>query len=150
MERIEHIIEIDRPVEEVFRFIANPGNEPSWSTGLSEERKDYGAAIGVGATGHRVKEFLGRKMENDWEITEFRTNERIAMRSTSGQTSFNSVYSFESSAAGTKLTFVGNVATGGLFKIPEPIVSRMAKRQMASNLSSLKNLLESAESPAES
>ena len=142
MDRIEHAVEIDRPVEEIFCFIANPENEPKWRAGLTTSDVSPEGPMEVGSTGRRVQSFLGRKMENDWTVTELTPNSRIAIKSTSGQTSYGAAYSLEPSGDGTRLTFESCAETGDFFKIPDPIVTRMARRQLEADMTALKTLLE--------
>ena len=78
MERIEYSIDIDHAVEEVFCFIARPENEPKWRNGLATSEATSEGPMKVGSTGRRVQSFLGRKMENDWTVTELTPNSRIA------------------------------------------------------------------------
>jgi hypothetical protein len=44
---------------------------------------------------------------------------------------------------GTKVTFRGEGDSGGFFKLADPLVSRMAKRQLEADAANLKDLLES-------
>ena len=142
MDRIEHAVEIDRPVEEVFCFIARPENEPKWRAGLTTSEGTSDGTMEVGSTGRRVQSFLGRKMENDWTVTELTPNRRMAVRSTSGRTCYSSAYSLEPAGDGTKLTFESDAKTGDFFKIPDPIVTRMARRQLEADMTALKTLME--------
>lgn len=142
MDRIEHSVEIDRPVEDVFCFIAKPENETKWRAGLTTSEVTSDGPMAEGSTGHRVLSFLGRKMENDWTVTGLTPNRRIAVSSTSGRTSYDSAYHLEAAGEGTKLTFEAKAETGDFFKIPDPIVTRMAKRQLEADMTALKTLLE--------
>ncbi len=144
MERIEYAIEIDRPVEEVFSFVAEPENETKWRAGLTASEGTSEGPPGVGSTGRRVQSFLGREMENDWTVTDLTPNARIAVASTSGRTRYSSAYTFEPTGDGTKLTFELEADTGDFFKIPDPIVTRMARRQLEADMTALKALLEKA------
>ena len=142
MDRIEHTVEIDLPVEDVFCFIAEPENELKWRAGLTTSEATSEGPLEVGSTGRRVQGFLGRKMENDWIVTELVPNRKIAVRSTTGLTCYSSAYSFEPAGDGTKLTCEADAETGDFFKIPDPIVTRMARRQLEADLTALKTLLE--------
>ena len=142
MDRIEYAIEIERPLEEVFRFIANPENEPKWRAGLTASEVTSEGPVEAGSTGRRVQSFLGREMENDWAVTELTPNRKIAVKSTSSLTSYSSAYYFEPAGDGTKLTMEADAETGDFFKIPDPIVTRMARRQLEADMTALKTLLE--------
>ncbi len=49
---------------------------------------------------------------------------------------------FEPVDSGTKVTIVGRAEPVGFFKLAEPIVIRMAKRQIETDYANLKDLLE--------
>jgi hypothetical protein len=49
----------------------------------------------------------------------------------------------ESVEGGTRVTMTGEAEVGGFFKLAEPVVGRMAKRQTEANLANLKDILES-------
>ena len=50
--------------------------------------------------------------------------------------------SFETDEGGTRLSIAGEAQLGGFFRIAEPIVVRMARRQMETDMANLKDLLE--------
>ena len=49
---------------------------------------------------------------------------------------------FEAVDSGTKVTVITQGEPGGFFKLAEPIVVRMAKRQIETDFANLKDLLE--------
>jgi len=51
-------------------------------------------------------------------------------------------FTFESVAGGTKVTRVTEAELGGFFKLAEPLVARMLKRQFETNFANLKDILE--------
>ena len=142
MARFEQSVTIDRPIEEVFAFVADPDKEMKWRSSLEEITMTSEGPIGVGTTYRKVERFLGRKVERTSEITEFELNKKCSFKSTSGPIAMDSTITFEARADGTRVSMVANAELGGFFRIAEPMVVRMARRQMETEMANLKDLLE--------
>ena len=143
MATLELRIVINRPSEEVFAFVSNPENIPKWSS-LSREVKILSAGpIGVGTTYRSVVAFLGRRIEGETEITEYEPNRSFAEKSKSGPFPVENRTTFERVDGGTQVTFTTVAEPGGFFKLAEPLLVGMIKRQFETDFANLKDLLES-------
>ena len=97
----------------------------------------------VGGAIEQTNQFLNRRVESDFEITEFEINQKVKFKTTSGPIPIEGGFTCEPVTAGeTKITLFGEADIGGFFKLAEPIVTRMFQRQLNTNLSNLKDLLE--------
>ena len=141
MIRIQASVTINRPLEEVFRFMTNHQNALQWQSGLLEARVTNDV-VGVGKTWVDVVQVLGRRIEIASELTEFEPLRVVGFKSTSGPIPLEGRYAFEPDGAGTKVTFTLQGEAGGFFKLAEPIVARSTQRQWETNLANLKDLLE--------
>ena len=83
MTKIEHSVVINRPVEEVFEFMANPENTPLWAGVVREIKLTSEGPIGVGTTYNVVIELLGRRIESNTEFTEYKPNSKFSTKDTS-------------------------------------------------------------------
>ncbi len=143
MIKIETSVVINRPIDEVFEFMANSENDPQWQSGAQEVMKTSEGPTGVGTTYTTVSRFLGRRLEATVEYTAYEPNKRVAIKATSGPIPFQSETTFEPAAGGgTKVTNNGEGDAGGFFKLAEPLVARMLKRQFDTDTANLKDLLE--------
>ncbi len=133
---------INRPVEEVFAYVTEIENTPQWSTGWVEVKQTSPGPMAEGATFRTVGKFLGQRIEQTYELTEFEPQRRFAARSTSGPIPTRWEYTFEPSGGGTRVNATAEFDPSGLFKLAEPIVANMAKRQLATDLANLKDILE--------
>ncbi len=131
---------INRPVEEVFAVLSNPENSPKWISGIIEVKKTSEGPIGVGTTWRTVRTFLGQRMEEESEFTEYEPNWRFATKSKAGPIPAKSQATFESVEGGTRVDVEGEL--GGFFKLAEPLLMKMLKRQVEADLANLKNLME--------
>ena len=133
MIRIQASVTVNRPLEEVFRFMTNHQNALQWQSGLLEARVTNDV-VGVGKTWVDVVQVLGRRIEIASELTEFEPLRVVGFKSTSGPIPLEGRYAFEPDGAGTKVTFTMQGETGGFFKLAEPIVTRSTQRQWETNL----------------
>ena len=100
----ERTITINRPVEEVFAFVADGRKATHWRSGVLDV--DLVSGQGVGARySQGVKGPGGRRIPADYEITAFEPNEKIAFRATAGPVRPEGSFTFEGLGAGTVLTF---------------------------------------------
>ena len=145
MINLESSVVINRPVDEVFAFLANPENEMLWNQSTQKSEQTSEGPMGVGTTVNIVTRFLGQSIDSTWEVTEYEVNRRRGIKSTSGPMPFEFAQTFESVEGGTKLTGTGQIEAGGFFKLAEPVVGRMARRQQETSLANLKDVLEAQE-----
>ena len=142
MATVESSVVINRPVEEVFAYVVDPKNTAQWAGPVIEAEKTSEGPIGLGTTSKRVTQFLGRTMEGTYEIIEFEPNSYYRDKTTSGPVPMKSRISVESVKDGAKVTIEGTIEAAGFFKMAEPLISRMAKRQIATDVQTLKDMLE--------
>jgi len=142
MARIEASVVINRPLEEVFAFVGNIENNPQWQSSVLESRATSEGPIGVGTTYRYVSQLLGRRIETDGEITEYEPNRKYSFKSTSGPFPIEGGFTLEAAEGGTKVTLAAEAEVGGFFKLAEPLVIRMMKRQFEADVGNLKDLLE--------
>ena len=133
---------IKRPVEDVFAVLSNPENSPKWSSSALDSKKTSEGPIGVGTTSRSVSKFLGRRIESESEITEFEPNRKFAAHSKSGPFPFQATVTFERIEGGTRVNVTIEAEPGGFFKLAEPLIVSMAKRQFQSDFDNLKDLME--------
>ena len=141
--RSEESVEIDRPPEEAFSYVANPENLPEWTNLVLEVRKDAEGQPQVGDRFSVVAKFLGRRFETPFEVSVHKPPRQHSDRSTGGPFEQEYIYTFEQAGAGgTRLTQVVETEPGGFFKLVGPLLERAASRQLRADLQSLKDLLE--------
>jgi len=134
-----------RPVWEVFDFIATPENNSQWQYGsiesvqISKERKKVGSLFS--SFGH----FMGRRIQSTFEVTEFEANRSYGFETISGSIQLQTSYNFEAIDRSTTVIVSTLINPGGFFKLLDPIVARVAKKQFRENLAKLKELLEVGE-----
>jgi len=133
---------IRRPLEDVFAVLSNPENSPKWSSASLESKKTSEGPIGVGTTSRSVSKFLGRRIGIEMEITEFEPNRKFTSHSMSGPFPLQATVAFERIEGGTRVNATIEAEPGGFFKLAEPLIVSMAKRQFQGDFDNLKDLME--------
>lgn len=95
----------------------------------------------MGSTWHGVGKAAGRKFESDFEYTEFEANRKIAYTITK-PFPMTSTVTFEPVAGGTRVSQTIEGVPGGFFKLAEPLVVSMARRQFQNDLDNLRDLMD--------
>jgi uncharacterized membrane protein len=143
MAKMQASVVIDRPLAEVFAYVMDTSTWPKWEEGLLEAEQTSEAPVGTGTTFRGTNQMMGQKMEWTSEITEYEANKQVGHKIISGPMSVQQILTFDPADAGTRFTLVAEGDTGGFFKVAEPLVNRMMKKQMEGNLARLKDILES-------
>ena len=76
--RVEGDIVIERPIEEVFDFVADERNEPRYNPQMTRADKVSPGPIGLGSKFNSVMNGVGGRAEMTIEFTEFERPRRIA------------------------------------------------------------------------
>jgi uncharacterized membrane protein len=84
MIRLEKSVVINRPLGEVFEYVANFEDYPQWATEVVEAKKTSEGPLGVGTTYTHFVQVLGQRIESGYEVTEYEPNRKVSMKSTSG------------------------------------------------------------------
>jgi carbon monoxide dehydrogenase subunit G len=141
--RLESTIQINRPAEDIFAFLNAPENHPKFVPGMIEFKKTSPGPLGqVGATVRGVRQFLGRKIELPYEITEYQRGTKLAMKGTMGPILFKDGYVLESMGPNTRVKFWLEFTLSGLMSVARPFVAFVGKAHANETLTNLKKALE--------
>ena len=142
MARFDVNTSIKRPVEDVFAVLSDFSNGSKWASGAVEPaKKTSDGPIGVGTTWHGVGKVAGRRFDTDITLTEFEANRKVTIKFTKPFPTTTTV-TFESVAGGTRVSQTVESEPGGFFKMAEPLLVTMARRQFQNDLDNLRDLME--------
>ena len=147
MNEFEIVVVIDRPVTDVFAALVDVDRTPDWNPGVTEVRRTSDGPVVVGSTTVYVGRFLGRNFESPSKCTDYVADEKFISKSASGPFDLEVANYLESVDGGTKLTTVYRGESKGFFRLAEPVVVRLAKKQFETAAESLKALLEAGALP---
>ena len=147
---LETSIEIARPVQEVFAFVADQTNAPQWQTDLHEVRRLTDGPIGVGSEHEFVRSFAGRRFASRNRFVAFEPGLYVKFEIPSGWISGTASYRTEASpSAGTVLTSRMEFHVRRPMSLLEPLLSRLLAKDSRRDEQRLKSLLEQGDPPGE-
>lgn len=138
-------IEIDRPVGEVFDFVADQTNAPRWQHGLHEVRRITPGPVGVGTEHVFVRRFAGMKIESRNRFTAYVPGRFVSFEIPSGTMSGEASYLVEPASTTTSLLISEvHFRVSGPLGLATPVLARVFARDSARDEATLKALLEHA------
>jgi carbon monoxide dehydrogenase subunit G len=144
--RFEGTTVIDRPIEQVFDFLADGTNDPKFSPRVLEIAKATDGPVGVGTIFKSTVKDAGMKTSREFEITEFERPTRIrwAERSKNQVTAPEGGYDLAPEGIGTRVT-IHNVLEGhGIGKLFAPLALRSARKGADQFAASIKAAVEAS------
>ena len=138
---------IDRPIEEVFAFLADGTNDPKFSPRVQEIRKATDGPIAVGTVFESKVKDAGMTTSRRFELTEFQVPTRIrwAERSKNMITVPTGGYDLEAvSDTQTKVTIHNQLEGHGFGKLLLPFALRAAIKDAPAFAQRIKSAVEAA------
>jgi uncharacterized protein YndB with AHSA1/START domain len=123
--------EIDRPINEVFAFLADGENDPRFSPRVLEIAKTTDGPPGVGTMYASTVKDAGMTTKREFKLTEFEAPTRIRWAETSKNlvTAPDGGYDLESVSEGRTKVTIHNVLEGhGIGKLFAPLALRSARK----------------------
>ena len=137
----EVTIHINRPVEQVFTFLADTKNLRTWQSNLVENEQLTKGPLRVGSRFREVRRTGPRNSEIQAEITVFEPNKRFATKTlTKPQVTVS--YTFDEENGGTRITYKFVMITSGFMRLLEPLIAGSMKKDSDSDFEKLKHILE--------
>lgn len=137
--------EIDRGVDAVWAFLADPANNPKWDPGTLAVRQTSDGPMGVGTTLLATVELLGRR-DLDVRIVGFDPRRSVGFEFTSGPVGGTRVrYDLEPvGVTRTRLTRSIDLHLRGAWNVLLPLVGWSARRHRTDEVENVKRILESS------
>lgn len=143
MFQIETRVVINRPMAEVFAFIADNENDPQWCVPVIETTRIVGEAPGLNTRYSFTSDAGLIKPGGEFWITAFQSPAHIAWQGYSPFSRYQGEYSLTEVAEGTQLDFKVNFTNKGLYRLLESSMHKRFVKQYSDQFSRLKRLLES-------
>jgi hypothetical protein len=141
MSRIEGETVIDRPVEEVFDFVADERNR--YDPRIQRAEKLTDGPIGRGTRFRSETKSAGRTVGLVVEITEYERPCRLATSAETSSMTIRSTLDFDRVPEGTRVRWSSELEPRGALRIVKPILAPIVRRQAESIYAHLKGVLES-------
>jgi ligand-binding SRPBCC domain-containing protein len=135
-------LDIQRPVEEVFAFMANPAYLPFYDNSFLEVKQISGESIDEGAKFQLTGSQFGIRMTVILEITAYDPDNHYALMVHSGPFPVKTHYTLVSLGNATQVNGKREPIPNGIWQWLTPLMSIPARSKFKAELKSLKNYLE--------
>lgn len=142
MTRIRGSIEIHRPVEEVFDFVADQRNELLYNPKMTESVKLTEGPIGAGTRFRATVLTGGKPLPLMIECTGFEPPDRLASRSVVSGSVVEGEVRCQPVSGGTRFSWDWDVIVSGPARFAGPLIGWIGRRQERSTWTGLKRHLE--------
>jgi uncharacterized membrane protein len=137
--------EIARPTEIVWEYLENAEHNPEWLSNMRSARWSTEPPVAVGSRYDQLARFLGKDVRTSFEVTALEPGRSITISSLPGS-SFPIRITREVEPLGPERTRVRETAEGdssGFYRVAEPLMRPVVRRNIAQAYRRLKQLLES-------
>jgi len=133
---------IAAPVATVAAFASEPDNAPRWYANIKTVEWQTPRPIGIGSRFAFVAHFLRRRLEYVYQVIEYMPGRRLVMRTANGPFPMETIYEWEPTETGTRMTLRNCGTPSGFSRIVAPFISAAMRRANRKDLAALKALLE--------
>jgi uncharacterized protein YndB with AHSA1/START domain len=144
--RVQKAIEVTVPANRVWPYFVEPEMVLQWSITFKKFEYTSNQRSGVGTPIYIEEQASGQLMKMNFEVTEWKENEKVALRMISGGSlkSYEQSWSLEPTTLGSKVTFMEDIELpyGVIGKLLGLILEGMSNSTADKMLAKLKSLVE--------
>ena len=144
MAEFEASVVIDRPVEEVWKFISDWSNAPKWMPSALQVKQTSAGPLGVGTT---IQSRWSSRLlsQGASRVSEYEPGRKITLENTSPRLIRGSSESFglENVEGKTKLNSAWELKINGFYRLVEPLLVGRLRKSNEVMVSNVKRVLES-------
>ena len=143
--RVASSVIIRRPIDEVFEYVADYRNDPSWRTEVKEMRYLSAGPVGAGTRVRETSALWGRRVVTESVLTVYEPNRRVDFASVSGPFRVSGSRLFEAVEGGIRVTSVLEWhPSSRLARMVAPALARSYQRTIDRYCARLRTILEAA------
>jgi uncharacterized membrane protein len=138
---------VNKPIDEVFAYIARLENMEQWADGVSQVQMISQGDVRLGTTFRSKYTYAGKTHNITYEVTTYEAPHRFGLRSTSGPFPFEGLVELEAMNGKTHIIYTidagsDSFATTLIFTLFRPFIRRAMSKQILKELEILKSKLE--------
>jgi uncharacterized membrane protein len=145
MKEVDVITEIviNRPVQKVAEFAADPDNATSWYINIKSVEWLTPKPLRLGSRIAFRAQFLGRKLAYVYEVAEHIPGRKFVMRTADGPFPMETTYGWEPAGENaTRMSLRNRGKPAGFSRLFAPFMERMMRKANRKDLETLKRVLE--------
>ncbi len=141
---VETEVVINRPVDAVAAYAADPSNAPEWYARIDSVVWKSPPPVTHGTRVAFVARFLGRRLVYTYEFVDFVAGEHLVMRTAEGPFPMETAYTWSAAGAtSTRMTLRNRGQPSGFSRIIAPFMVPAMRRANRKDLARIKEILES-------
>lgn len=135
---------INKPIDKVAEYAANPDNAPEWYVNIKTAEWKSSKPLTVGSLITFKAQFLGKQLEYTYKIKEFIPGQKLVMRTAEGPFPMETTYTWQTVDNNkTRMTLRNAGRPSGFSKLFAPFMATMMKKANRKDLKKIKEILES-------
>jgi len=147
MSQIEMVVEIERPLEQVFDYLSDLRNMTGWAQGIVEAEQVTPQGVGPGTVYRIVGLLAGRRVASAIKIMHYEPRRMYTSVSTIGPVVFDDRWEFTSKGDSTRVRQVTDIYASGLLASLGVLAAKLLGKRLADDLRRAKHLLEATVPP---
>ena len=126
--------------DQVFDFVADLENLPSWQTGIVSAQLTTPGPVGAGSRAHVVRQLLGQRLAVDLALVDRQPGRRLELTSAASGVGVRAILELAPENGATRLAFTMEIRAKNVFMAPvEGIVAGAAERDIADSLARVRS-----------
>jgi carbon monoxide dehydrogenase subunit G len=141
--RLELAVEIARPPQDVYAYLADPTNLPRWQEEVEAVEHPGEGALAGGATFRERRTFLGRRLESTVEVVASEPGREFTIRTRGGPVPFTVEHLLRETGEGlTELRVTATAQVPSMLKLVARGAERAVRARFERDFARLKQVLE--------
>lgn len=143
MVEFQHSVVVNKPVNEVFAYMANFQNNPKWSPDIAEvTRTSTAQTIGKGKTWRQVIVAGKRRLPYELTVDQYEANRMYHFKGAGSALDYEVTCRFDPAAGGTKVSIAVSGQVKGFAKLFRGTIERTFREAITSSTENLRKVLE--------
>jgi carbon monoxide dehydrogenase subunit G len=139
--KVWEAIEVDRPLEEVFAYLADMSNSAQWDPGIAEAVRLGERPVGPGTEFDLVALFRGKRVPMRYRVAAYDEGRRVVFDGEGEKARSLDEITVEPARDGTRITYVADLRMKGAYRLLEPFLRGTFRRIGEDALAGLKATL---------